>query len=205
MKRFFAKWIGVTIIISIVILIAFLDGSNPDNLLGGLLLVVFFFPFSMAIMGLVWWRLLPKQNKSKLPGIIISLILVLPFVLVCVFAVRYSAESRRNAERLQRLVAHTVHTHVLSVEVEDYTDDQIAFLRIDARALSVGTRTMNIEDEISQQNFHTIFGVQLPKIDFDEYFFRVFPGQAYDGWRGTIQGRRVDPYTINVYQVNIVR
>lgn len=210
MEKFFKIWLAVTAAILVILSIPLFGLGNPGySLLGAILLFFLVVPFSVALMGIIWWALLPREEKFKMPRIAATVAMLLPLALVIAYGAYYYQRSVQHTEFSRRLMEYTVHTHIMTIHLEKYTTEQrLYFLpqgEEDPRYSLLQMQRVIIDDEHHQRIFEDIFMVQLPSIDFSEYFFRVLPGQQYDGWRGSLETLRIDPYTINVYQVNIVR
>ncbi|MCL2355829.1 MAG: hypothetical protein FWC70_01560 [Defluviitaleaceae bacterium] len=186
----------------IILLVAMFDSSNPDSALSGLFLLFIGVPILTAVAGAVWWM---RSREKNIRRRIIAGAMMLPLAVVAFIGISSGLDSVRG----ERVRQYTVHTHVMTVHVGEYTEAQRYFLRPDGKLgvdynLLFITR-LTIEDEHSQRQFENLFDVELPESDFESCFFRVLPGQEYAGWRDTLQTERIDPHTINVYRVNRVQ
>ena len=167
-------------------------------------------PVVISIFGIKWFRSLLDKDMAKLSKRIILVSTMIPAVLVYTFAIYIVVVETRDYLLMNRTIRYTVHTHILSVELDRYTMPQRRFLNPPFGESGTNyslliMRRVVIDDEHLQQEFERVFDAELPEINFRQYYFLVLPGQHYDGWRGALRTRRIDPYIVNVYQVNIVR
>lgn len=205
MNNFITKWLMVTVVILLALSIMIYDAGNPDSALGGLVLFMFGIPISTAVMGIIWWKRLSDENKLKTSNKIRAGVMMFPFALLVFFGIWSGLDSFR----WERVRQNTIHTHIMTIEVDDYTLEQRYFLRSDG---NLGTNygllyitIVTLKNENLQREFENFFSVELPDINFRQYYFLVLPGREYDGCALLRTTRRVDPRIINVYQVNIVR
>jgi len=202
--KFIVIWLSITAVILIGFSIAVYDSGNPDTALAGFFLLTFGFPVSISIMSIVRWALTPKEERT-FKRAIVTWVMLIPLILVIVLII-YANIVGAMGDYIYR---NTVYTHVMTIEVEGYTARQRFFLRPDGDLgpnssyvfLSMSSTRFRIEDTQALQNFEDIFDVTLPEIDFQKYFYHVFPGQRFGG--SFLDD--ISPYIINIYQVNIVR
>jgi len=203
--KFIIKWLVISIFILAIPSIAMFDRGNPDTALAGLFLFLIGLSISMAILGAVLWSRLRQDVTLVKSKMIVTIAMFLPLAIVVFIGIHASLDAMRN-ERIRR---YTVHTQTMNIYVDGYTMEQRYFFRLDGNLgsnyhLLQMTRVM-LENEQTQQKFEYLFDVTLPKIDFNNYFFRVLPGQRYDRLHDFLYFRYLNPYEINIYIVNRVR
>ena len=204
--RFIAIWLGITIIVLGLFSFAMYDRGNPETGWYAILGSIIGLMVSSGIMGIVWWVRTVRAGEITALKTVIFIALLLPLVLIFGEVIRSHLDSRRW-DRIRR---YQVHTLVMTIETEGYSEEQLYYFRpdgffgIDNNLIRLAR--IPLENERELRHFENLFNVVLPEIDFRRYYFFVLPGQEYAGWGiSLLQTRDVDLNTINIYQVNVVR
>jgi len=152
----------------------------------------------------------PCYRNEKTPKRIMIVGCALVGVLIAVTAVMIVSSTLSEQARQERVSTYLTYAQVMTLEmVNGYTDEQLDYFNVppDSRMWDIHLRhsPMRITNDTDQRIFETTFSVSLPEIDFENYFYLVYPGhQVIPSEHGGWTSERVDIHTVNVYRVNIV-
>jgi len=82
-----------------------------------------------------------------------------------------------------------------------YSQEQSYYFRRDGNMELLHFTRIIIENENSQQNFENLFNVKLAKTNFTRHYLAILPSQKHNGGRNILKTQKIDPNTINIYQL----